>query len=721
MAKRRRHSRPSKQLLLVLLFSLACILFSYAMYGINARQDSGFSVGSGNFVITDLNSLPSESAILGEGWIFVPNIDYSDIDNGSFEYEDYIYVPHADNVSISPSNGWENLGPNATWQNCDGEPVFKLYERDGKHKITALYMSTVHFNTPEATYHLNIPEANGLVVVYCNGVKLGTMWNRVDEWTSSLGFGYGHVPIIPDENGDAKLIIAVSASETLYNPGILGLPSIADAGDSYKFVVVPTLWYAIQVTLFFFLLVGGLLISRTYKHKSSVYLLIIIELFVLAYTFVDCHFITQTSVIREVTKYVTLIIISIFTFLFMNAILRSSSNDGKGTVINKILPAIVTIVGLSFIVIVVFNQDVLGTNFPHITGIVFSIAVYVISIILMISIYNHGGNIIFGSTALTCYVLFFFNVYAIPSGIYDVPSYSFSFIIVNLVVEIYYIVRYVIQSRELEDTNKRMQHLVKEKTQHISEINRDLFNTNKRLMENEAARKNVLSNVSHDLRTPITAIRGYAELLLATGEKMNDTQRKNYLSNIIKRATQMEQIISDIVELTRLESNSNEFQFTDVSISELLDEICMMYESDLEHTKKCLSLSIPDTDPLIVRADPKKISRVFENLISNAINYTFEEAEITVKAWREGDSKDLSSQVVKIDIIDNGIGIPENEIANIFDRFYRAKNSGQNIKGTGIGLSIVKTIIDHHDAQITVESTIGTGTIFHITMKATYN
>ncbi len=705
----------------MLLFSLACILFSYAMYGINARQDSGFSIGNGKFVINDLDSLPGDSAILGNGWIFVPNVDYSDIDRGNFSYNDYLNVPYAENVSISPTYGWENLGPDAYWHNCDEKPEFNLYERDGKHKISALYMSTVHFDTTEETYHLNIPEANGLVVVYCNGVKLGTMWNRVDEWTASLGFGYGHVPIIPDKNGDAHIIIAVSASETLYNPGILGTPSLADAAESYKFVVIPTLWYSVQVTLFFFLLVGGLLISRTYKHKSSVYMLIIIELFVLIYTFIDCHFLTQTSVIREVSKYVTLIIISIFMFLFMNAIFRASTTDDRGTILNKVLPAIVTIVGLSFIVIVVFNQDILGTNFPHVTGIAFSLVVALLSLILMTSVYYNANNILFGTTALTCYVLFYFNLYAVPSGIYDVPTYSFFFIIVNLVVEIYYIVRYVIQSRELEDTNKRMHHLVKEKTQHISEINRDLFNTNKRLMENEAARKNVLSNVSHDLRTPITAIRGYTELLLASGDKMNEVQRTNYLNNIIKRATQMEQIISDIVELTRLESNSNEFQFTDVSISELLDELCMMYESDLEHTSKTLSLSIPETDPLIVRADPKKISRVFENLISNAINYTFDEAEIKVKAWREGDSKDLSSQVIKIDIIDNGIGIPENEIANIFDRFYRAKNSGQNIKGTGIGLSIVKTIIDHHDAKITVESTIGTGTTFHITMKATYN
>ena len=139
-------------------------------------------------------------------------------------------------------------------------------------------------------------------------------------------------------------------------------------------------------------------------------------------------------------------------------------------------------------------------------------------------------------------------------------------------MEFFFIMRYVIQARKLEDTMEHMQFLVQEKTLRISEINKDLFNTNKRLLQNEQARKNVLSNVSHDLRTPITAIRGYAEIMLARGDNLNASQKENYLRNIIRRAEQMERIISDIVELTRLESNANEFQFMDVSISELLDD-----------------------------------------------------------------------------------------------------------------------------------------------------
>ena len=182
----------------------------------------------------------------------------------------------------------------------------------------------------------------------------------------------------------------------------------------------------------------------------------------------------------------------------------------------------------------------------------------------------------------------------------------------------------------------------------------------------------------------------------------------------------MERIVADIVELTRMESNSNEFSFTDVSMAELLDELYMLYEGDLHGTSKRLTLDLPEDDFLIVKADPKKISRVFENLISNAINYTYDEALIKVRAWRSDADKPVSEQRIHIEISDNGIGIPEEEIAKVFDRFYRAKNSGQNIKGTGLGLSIVKTIIEHHDADISVESRLGSGTTFHIVMKATY-
>jgi signal transduction histidine kinase len=404
-------------------------------------------------------------------------------------------------------------------------------------------------------------------------------------------------------------------------------------------------------------------------------------------------------------------------YIFIDTFFASTDPNKKHMLV-RIAPMSVIVTCVFLVLWTISERPALGIFFPLVPEVAFICFVAILTAYNVIFV-HYGEDITFYVTiAIICQIFFSANALSNINRVINIPTYSVFFVIANLTLEFYFISRYVIQARTLEDTMGRMQFLVQEKTLRISEINKDLYNTNKRLLENEQARKNVLSNVSHDLRTPITAIRGYAEILLSPSANMNDTQKENYLRNIIRRAEQMEHIISDIVELTRLESTPNEFQFIDVSITELLDEICMMYEADLESTQKELIVELPEDDLLFVKADPKKLSRVFENLISNAVNYTYDEAKITVKAWREEANQKTPYETVRIDIIDNGIGIPDNEIPMIFDRFYRAKNSGKNIKGTGIGLSIVKTIIDRHNATISVESAIGKGTSFHIVMKA---
>ena len=301
-----------------------------------------------------------------------------------------------------------------------------------------------------------------------------------------------------------------------------------------------------------------------------------------------------------------------------------------------------------------------------------------------------------------------------------IPIYSNLFAVFAIGTEIALAGSYINQQREIKRNAAVLKRQVREKTVFISEINRDLVLTNKKLLEGEAARKNVLSNVSHDLRTPITAIRGYAELMINAQDNFTLEQRNSYLANIVRRSEQMERIVSDIMELTRMESSETEFQFTSVSIAEMLDELVMMYSMDLEDTQKNLSLDLPMRDSLIVKADPAKFSRVFENLISNAINYTGPEANIVIKAWRTGETSHIATQKIHITVEDNGIGIPEQDIPRIFDRFYRAHNSGVNIKGTGLGLAIVKLICDKHDAEINVTSTLGQGTKFEVILAASY-
>lgn len=705
----------SKQLLLVLLFILACVLLSHQLYMINTRRDSGLTFENEKFIIPS----DRQTVYIGENLIFVPNVDYTDIDSQDFLFYDYDNVPYASGVTISPTEGWNNLGPDAEWHNCEDRPQNRVIEREGKNKYCGVYIMTLHFEDPNIAYYLNIPNANGLVGVYCNGDNLGFLWGRSDEWTPTVGFGYNYLPIVPNQDGIAKIMIAVSTNVKINNPGILSLPSITASTDSMAPSVAPALWLMVQLILFLFILIGGLVISRTFKNRSFFYLFIIVECLVLAYTIIDCSFFVIDAYTRELMKFVLFILINTMLFVFIDSFFAAESNVKKHLIV-RFPPMSVILTGGFIVLWAIYERPPLTGIFPLVPEAGFIVVVALLTAYNLIAVHYGEDTSFFVTIAVIYQVFFSSNTITNYNRILNVPSYSVFFVIANLTLEFYFISRYVIQARTLEDTMGRMQFLVQEKTMRISEINKDLYNTNKRLMENEQARKNVLSNVSHDLRTPITAIRGYAEMLVSKGDNLNPVQKENYLRNIIRRSEQMERIISDIVELTRLESDANEFQFMDVSISELLDEICMMYEADLLETKKKLVVDLPDDDLLFVKADPKKLSRVFENLISNAINYTYDEALITVKAWREDADKPLSQQRVKIIIQDNGIGIPENEIGMIFDRFYRAKNSGGNIKGTGIGLSIVKTIIDRHDALISVESAIGKGTTFTISMKPTY-
>ena len=717
MAVRRKNETQniSKQLLLVLLFILACVLLSHQMYMINTRRDSGLEFVNDKYVVPS----DHETVYIGENLIFVPNVDYQDIDNQDFLFYDYDNVPYASGVTISPTEGWNDLGPDAEWHNCDGRPGNRVVEREGKHKYCGVYIMTLRFEDPNIAYYLNIPDANGLVDVYCNGYNLGFVWGRSDEWTPNIGFGYSYVPIVPNQDGIAKVMIAISTNVKIHNPGILSLPSITASTDSMAPSVAPALWLMVQLILFLFILIGGLVISRTFKNRSFFYLFLAVEFLALAYTIIDCNFVVLDAYTRELLKFVLFILINTTVFIFIDSFFAAEDRTKKH-LITRFPPMAVLLTGGFMVLWAISERPAFNILFPMVPEACFVIVVALLTAYNLIAV-HYGEEISFFVTiTVICQVFFSANAITNYNRVFNVPSYSVFFVIADLTLEFYFISRYVIQARTLEDTMGRLQFLVQEKTMRISEINKDLYNTNKRLMENEQARKNVLSNVSHDLRTPITAIRGYAEMLVSKGDKLNDVQKENYLRNIIRRSEQMERIISDIVELTRLESNANEFQFMDVSISELLDEICMMYEADLADTKKKLVVDLPNEDLLFVKADPKKLSRVFENLISNAINYTYDEAVITVKAWRENEDKPLSQQRVKILVQDNGIGIPENEVSMIFDRFYRAKNSGGNIKGTGIGLSIVKTIIDRHDAEISVESAIGKGASFTISMKPTY-
>ena len=709
-----------RALLLALLFIAMYLFATYTCYLVNTREDSRvlFADKTRTYLI-DGSFDANDTLFVGSDWILVPNVTSDDIEQGYLTFQNYRNIPYASEVTIDERNGWRDLGEEAQWHNTDTAPELRDYPNGIHYDNCGVYLA--RFKTPLSapTLNLNIPEINGNAEVYCNGIHIGSLGDSASRSGLSMTSSYKSIAVPVSDKGVSEIMIAVRTDSLIRRAGICSIPAISGSIIDAEYNSASSVWYAFQSTLVILIVIGVVVVSRTFASKWK---LLTILMLLTTYTFYlanDRKLINVDSLGRIVVKFALSIALSMLFYGFVSSLFDKSDTE-KTPKFFKHDYKIVIGIGLALVFIGWANKELITSIYPSLVSLLFSILVSVACITKIIIYYLNDKN---GAVALISSVAYLFcslDMINGVAGIYDIPLYTVFFAMSVLAIEIYFFLRYVKQFRELNDTTEHLQYLVREKTLHISEINKDLYNTNKRLMENEEARKNVLSNVSHDLRTPITAIRGYAELLRSAGKNMTDDQKNNYLGNIVKRSEQMERIVSDIVELTRMESNAgSEFNFTEISIAELLDELVMMYEGDLNGTEKSISLELPDGDDfLIINADPKKISRVFENLINNAINYTYEQAQIKVKAYRTGEEEHPDSQRIHVIISDNGIGIPKEEINKIFDRFYRAKNSGQNIKGTGLGLSIVKTILDHHDAEISVESSLGSGTTFHIVFKA---
>ena len=226
-------------------------------------------------------------------------------------------------------------------------------------------------------------------------------------------------------------------------------------------------------------------------------------------------------------------------------------------------------------------------------------------------------------------------------------------------------------------------------------------------------RREFLGNVSHELKTPIFNIQGYVHTLL-DGAIKDDNVNMKYLQRTSKSIDRLIAIIDDLDAISRLESDELKLEKTNWDIIELINEVFETFEVKSE--KKNIKLKLPKHQkPLLVEADRNKISQVLYNLISNALKYGKEFGEVRGQVTNE------SNQIL-ISIKDNGIGIDEENIPRLFERFYRVdKGRSRSEGGTGLGLAIVKHIIEAHDEKIEVlsEKNVGTEVIF--TLKKVTN
>ena len=222
----------------------------------------------------------------------------------------------------------------------------------------------------------------------------------------------------------------------------------------------------------------------------------------------------------------------------------------------------------------------------------------------------------------------------------------------------------------------------------------------------ENLRKELLANVSHDLRTPLASIQGYLETALNIPD-LSETKRTEYLGTALMSTEKLKGLIDELFDLSRLESRDRKPVLEPFSIAELASDVVAGLRITAENKGVALEESIP-TDLPAVEADIALVNRVLQNVIANAVKYTDSGGKVLVKLSSD-------AQDVKIEVIDNGIGISPEDLKTVFERFRTGQRSGR--KGTGLGLAIVKSILDAHSANYTFTSQPGKGSHFTFWLK----
>jgi two-component system, OmpR family, phosphate regulon sensor histidine kinase PhoR len=230
-----------------------------------------------------------------------------------------------------------------------------------------------------------------------------------------------------------------------------------------------------------------------------------------------------------------------------------------------------------------------------------------------------------------------------------------------------------------------------------------------RLRNLERMRRDFVSSVSHELRTPLSSIKGYTETLLegAISEQEHATA---FLQIILQESEQLEALVNDVLDLSKIESGRIEYHFKPVSIANAVTRSVDLLRRQIEQKEIRLDVTIPEDLPSVF-ADEEYLDIVVRNLLDNAIKYVDDRnGKIRISAFRSGDS-------VHLDVEDNGIGISTQDLDRIFERFYRVdKARSRKSGGTGLGLSIVKHIVLAHRGNITVRSRLNQGSVFSVVL-----
>ena len=225
----------------------------------------------------------------------------------------------------------------------------------------------------------------------------------------------------------------------------------------------------------------------------------------------------------------------------------------------------------------------------------------------------------------------------------------------------------------------------------------------------ERAKSEFVATASHELRSPLTSIKGFVELLQRSPERMSDRQRE-FVEIILKSTDRLVELVNDLLDVARIEADQVEINRRPIDLGEVVGEVVELMEPRMREKNQHLTSHVAPTLPLAL-ADPGRVRQIVANLLTNAHLYTPEGGTIHVgvepdRAW------------VQIVVADSGVGMSEEEISRVFDRFYRAGNRSGSNPGTGLGLAIVKSLVDLHFGQVSVESEVGRGSAFRVRLPA---
>lgn len=227
--------------------------------------------------------------------------------------------------------------------------------------------------------------------------------------------------------------------------------------------------------------------------------------------------------------------------------------------------------------------------------------------------------------------------------------------------------------------------------------------------EESRMKRQLTQNVSHELKTPVSSIQGYLETILSNSDLSPD-KRQFFLERCYSQSTRLTGLLRDISVLNRLDEASEMFDLTEVNITKLIAEIQKECSQDMEEKHITSEIILPG-DPTVF-GNNSLLYSIFRNLYDNAIAYAGENIKITVNCYKE------DPKYYYFSFSDNGVGIPEEHINRIFERFYRVdKGRSRKIGGTGLGLSIVKNGVNFHKGQISAKSSPGKGVTFFFTLK----